>query len=150
MTADNLEFVKAPTFHINKLKTAGEVAFYKLIRLSIYPSVWIQLSLLMSNTFKHKQVSSCSCKTIISHVSLCVIDYKTQTGLAVAHALRSNRETDFSVSQHKKKDTSCQRARCSVPMQQCFLVSRQPVLSSETLFLECWELGWSLRHLLTN
>lgn len=59
--------------------------------------VWIQVSLITSNTFKSKQTFSYSLKNIKSlfQVYLCIVDYKTHTAFPVAHALHQKCKTDF-------------------------------------------------------
>lgn len=69
-----------------------------MTRFSIYPSVQVQVSLVMSNTFKSKQTFSYSLNNIKLSISTCIssyCNYKTYTALPMAHTLHPNWETDF-------------------------------------------------------
>lgn len=133
---DHLEFGNAKAPHSTEIK--------KCERNGILKIGWIQCLFRCVNT---GEPGKCQVLWNLSKLSpLNNIKHRLQRGslycrlqngaLSVAYALHPNRQTDFAVVAYKNV-TFRQRAGCSVPMQLCFFINNQPVLSFETLFLEC-------------
>lgn len=102
MIEDNLEFVKAPrSTSINKrlLEKWHFINSLAWAFIQVCGYSWASSRQILLNISKFPATHV---EQQFQHVSLCVVDYKTQTGLSVAHALRSNCETDFNVYKHIK------------------------------------------------